>query len=1180
VQRALCIIFLITPFISFSQSSNLRVKKISVKADAIKLDTLSAVPGSFILMSHEQVVDTSAYHIDYVRAVFNWNKESDSYKKQIADLRDSATIYYRVFSFSFAQTIQHKDINRISQTSGAGANPFIYNPNESQPSFFKYEGLNKSGSISRGITFGNNQDVFVNSSLNLQMAGKLNDNVNILAAITDENIPIQPEGNTQQLQDFDKVFIQLYNDRSKLIVGDFELKRPDSYFMNFFKKAQGGLFSTSFDVGQKKEGHQQAVDRIAFSGAVSKGKFSRNTITAIEGNQGPYRLTGSNNEAFIIVLAGTEMIYLDGQVLKRGLQYDYVIDYNTAEITFTAKRLVTKESRIIAEFEYSEKSYARSLFFFNDEYESDKVKIKFNAYSEQDSKNQPLLIQLDSTRKATMANVGDSIQNAVYSTADSIPFNTNEVLYKKTDTLGYQGVYVHSTSPDSAHFRVSFSSVGQGNGDYVQDTLNSANGKVYKWLRPDTLSGVRLGSYAPVSLLITPKKQQMFTLGTDVKISKNNTAGVEVGLSNNDVNLFSTKDKRNDVGYSAKAYYQNVTPLDADTVKGWKLTSNLNYEYVGKDFKAIERFRNVEFERDWNLGANTIYSDENIASAQLTLAKLQTGNISYQLRTFQKGPQYNGLLNSAGLAASVAKFNLIAAGSLLNTKGAISNTRYYKHNADLSRAVWKLVTGVKELTERNEFKAIPVDSLMATSFFFREYAAYIRTRDTLKTHVSLNYKKRYDDGVLNNQFKPATEVDEMNLVTEFLKNPYHQLKVYSSYRILSVKDTTLAKLPTAGNAGEQQQTTGDTKTLLNRIDHNVRLGAGVVTAATYYEIGTGQERKLEFYFLQVPTGQGTYVWRDYNNDGIKQLNEFEPLQYHDTAEYIKVFTPTNQYISTRTNQFNEVLTINPAASFKSFQGSQPVITHFSDQLSVRLDKKTKNENVIRSLNPFDQKIGDSSLVSTNSSYRNTLFFNRSSVVFGADATWARAEGKSLLTNGFQSTALTTEEANARWNLTRLLLLSANYQHGDKEVAADTVVFQSKNYHLITNAGEPKLTIQPTTTFRVALSYKYSQKKNILGTAGERSVTNNIGAEMKYNTTSTGIITAKVNYIGITFNADENSTLAYDMLEGLHKGTNFTWNAAIQRSLGNSIQLSLNYDGRKSEGTKPIHTGGVQFRAYF
>ena len=44
---------------------------------------------------------------------------------------------------------------------------------------------------------------------------------------------------------------------------------------------------------------------------------------------------------------------------------------------------------------------------------------------------------------------------------------------------------------------------------------------------------------------------------------------------------------------------------------------------------------------------------------------------------------------------------------------------------------------------------------------------------------------------------------------------------------------------------------------------------------------------------------------DYNQDGIQDLNEFEVAQFIDQASYIRVFTPSAEYVNTYSNEFNQ-----------------------------------------------------------------------------------------------------------------------------------------------------------------------------------------------------------------------------------------------------------------------------------
>ncbi len=1168
MQRLIYILSLVFLF-SFTdvvgQTNNLRTKKIVFVSDTLTIDSLNILPNSVVLKSMDgRLISVSAYEFNFEKSCLIRKDKS---------LVDTLTLSYRVFDFNISKNYYHKDINQLQKSNAILNNPFIISYNNSNTngsnSIFQNDGLVKNGSVSRGISFGNNQDVVINSNLNLQVSGKLTPEIEIALAATDNNIPIQPDGNTQQLQEFDKVYIQLNDNSTKLIMGDFQLNRPNSYFMNFYKRTQGlfvnNIYKDSLNAKEKFELSSTA------SAAVSRGRFARNVIQGIENNQGPYRLRGADGELFIIMLSGTEKVYIDGKLLTRGQENEYVVDYNTSEITFTAKQIITKDKRITVEFQYSERNYARSLFYVSEEFKTDKIKLGFNFYQEQDNKNKSLLQSLSGEDKLKLSLIGDTLSSASTSGASIADFNTTEVFYQKQDTIAnsvlYKDIFIYSTNPDSINYRVKFSFVGDKKGNYNQ-IQSTANGKVFVWVEP--IAGIPQGSYEPVILLVTPKQKKLLTSSLDYAINKNQNIRLEGAFSQNDINTFSKFDSKNDNSNAAKILYNGKVNFKTknDSVNKNKinvLNYNVNYEYTQKNFTPIERFRSVEMDRDWNRPRDSVFNDQHIILSGLNYTLGTKVKSDYTFAHFKEGSSYSGFKQSTNQAFNLKKTNFHYVGSLLNSNNNAFGTIFYRHKATVSQNISKLKIMYNDEFENNRFNYTAKDSLLPRSYAFWDWEASASNADSTATSIKVFYRERTDKALKLNKLSNSAKAQNVGFSMNVNKWRNHYLKTTITYRKLNIIDSLIT-------------TAKADNTLLSRFEYSPRLFKGFIQSNIFYETGYGLEPKREYAFIEVNTGQGTHFWRDYNGNGIKELNEFEIAQYSDQAIYIKIYTPTNNYVKAGHNQFNFSLNIKPAVFKKSdAKGFAKLMARFATQTVYRMDNKRYNSTDLV-FNPLELNLNDSNMVNVNSTFRQALFFNQSSQVCGFDYTFQDNKNKQLLTNGFETRYLQTHELRARYNINKAWTIFGTGIKGTK--LSEAQLFSNRNYKIDYYETEAKLSFQPNTSFRISGLYKRSDKQNNYNFAADKAVLNNIGVELKYNKLSKGSLNLKADYIDISFNNSENTPVAFELLNALKPGRNITWNLLYQQNLNSNLQISFTYDGRKSEGNKMIHIGGAQIRAFF
>lgn len=1017
---------------------------------------------------------------------------------------------------------------------------------------FQVPGLRQNGSITRGITVGNRQNLFVNSSLNLALEGRLSEDLNISAVITDRNVPYQPEGNTQQLRDFDNVFIRLYNPWLDLKVGDVVLENPieESHFLKYYKNVRGARARVTQQIG----GSWTSNTTLAASAA--KGRFASIAVDPLEGVQGPYRLRGPNNERFIIVLANSERVFVDGKRLDRGFQNDYVIDYNLGEITFNTNVVITRFTRIRVDFEFTEQNYGRSNLSFSQELNNDQHQVYLSYYREKDNRNNTLGFDLSDAALDELTNLGDNLDGGFLSGVDSTGFIPERILYAKKDTIvsgELFGIFEVSQDPEQAVFSLRFTQLGANQGNY-RLVASTSNGRTFEWIAPE--NGVPQGDFEPVVQLSAPNQRQMTVIGSKSTFGRLQF-DQELAWSVRDDNLFSPLDDENNQGIAWKGGL--VVDSLFSIFKHYHVTIFSNLEFTERYFQSIDRFRYIEFDRDWSFTAVDT-SNQWLTRSGIQVRKNANQFAQYEFESRKRSEFFSGNRNTLEFSERLGPVAIDGDYFLMNSDQETSRSEWTRSATRLSWNMQFIKPGYTYRTDQNQVLLTDRDSVISSAMNFREHVFFLEQPDSSKWQYRLAYSHRKDRLPQFGELVDFTNAD--NFLFTLSSGGRQKIQVDFNYRETrdQINRETVDQL--------QGRLTTTNRFLNNHIRNNMSLA-----------ISSGRELEREFIYVTVNTGEGTHTWRDENMDGVQDLNEFYEAINPDERQYIKLFTPTDEYITAFRNQYVHTLDISMPRSWKKHNGLKKTLSRVSYLINFNLDNKTGNTSLATRLSPYAAFQEDAEVISRRNRSRYTLFYNRTAAGLGLQFAYEALERRQLNINGFEAQDEARWLGKVRLNLGEIYSVSLGLERASINNSSDFLM--SRNFELTTWEVDPSLTWQPNRQFRLIGTYLWSQKENLAPEGnGENVRSSEWKGEVTYSRLQKGNLTTRLSLVNNRFEGEANSFLGYTLLNGLQPGQNLVLNLNWQQQLIDGLQMTLQYFGRKSGSNRLVHTGTFQLTAFF
>lgn len=848
----------------------------------------------------DQPLDSTAYRLDAAQGVLVL---ADSLQG------DRLVVAYRTLPLDVPPVYQLYRARSLPPAVEIPADPPRRNTLTNDPPFAS--GLQPRGRITRGIVTGNRQDVSIASALQLELSGEVAEGVTLEALLSDADVPLSPEGTTQRLREFDRIYVRLQTRSGHVQLGDYDLKLGEETLFGVQRKLQGALLAAQLPgAGPVRRLTIQA------SGAVSKGIYRRQTIVPVEGVQGPYRLTGAAGEPFVLVLPGSERVYLDGRLLDRGT--DYVIDYATGELTFTPRHLITAERRISVEFEYTTGNGTRSLLASQAHLELGRSRpvafLEVAALREADGRRFGETFGLTRADSLALRQAGDGL--AVRSGAEQVPFDPEApyVLYTREVRMLPDGttdtVYVALTSapsPGTPVYRVTFSRVGPGRGRYVR-AGQTVNGIVYVYRGPGQ------GDYEPVRLLPTPVRHDLVGLRAGVHLWPGWTVGGEWARSRYDANRLSPLDAADDLAGAYRLFLR----IDSLTLPVGRLAASLRRQHLDAHFAAFDRLQPVEFARRWNLNVRDLAENsgafvqpvaETADEADLTWRAGRSGAIDLELGRLRRPGQFQGERQALGLTLGrETSAQLRYDGELIRSRHETTGERgrWLRQEGRLTVPLGAGLTPyVAALHEDRRQQALHADSLHADSPAYLEVRpGLVWQRSALQADVSLAWRREAD--VWQGRRLPSGRIWTLQGRLQYTPGPHFGTTTELGYRRRRTPPRFAARYPLD-------------QTLALHWDGFFRSPGRLLGLNWRYGVQSERAPVLQEVYVRTGPEFGQYVWEDFNGDGLPQVDEFVPETLPDEGVYERVLVPSDSLTAATSVEARLQLELTPGHRWEALR---------------------------------------------------------------------------------------------------------------------------------------------------------------------------------------------------------------------------------------------------------------------